>query len=642
MEKANQALKQRFEKQFPGTKVAINAGGSDGAIAALLEGKIDLAAIGRPLTQQEKAQGLVQVPLSRQKIAILVGPDNPFKGSLTFDQFARIFRGEITNWSQVGGAPGLIQLIDRPDGSDTRRAFQSYKVFQTAPFKTGANAKKIGKGSTAEVIKQLGKNGISYAIADQALERKDVRILPMHNVLPDSPKYPFSQTLSYVYKGPKPSPAVLAFVGYATDSSNQQIVQQAIATTTTASSVTASSNTTQPNDPNTSAETATAPSGSDPPNTTQLIAPNSNGETVTLERGLSWLRLLLLGIPLLGGLIWWLLKDRKAPLSSSADTSVAATLPATAAGTATAAPSPSHSLLFLVPYDGKNAYAYWQIAPAQIEQLQRRGGEKLMLRLYDVTDIPELERHSLPRLQQFGCQVQQDYLLLTLPAENRDYLAELGYLTQVGGWLPLTRSGTVRVAPSVPTGNIVTVDSSSSNGGTAWLTQTTGPAVVTAATPSWHTGMYHSLAPSHSRLFLVPYDAKNAYAYWEIAPREIEALQRQGGEKLMLRLYDITDIPDPERHISRSLQEFDCQAQERYLLINLPAENRDYMVELGYLTQVGNWLPLTRSGMVRVAASVPTGDVVLAMMLRDSKNVYAYWEIPPVAIEALKHQGWKS
>jgi phosphate transport system substrate-binding protein len=296
----------------------------------------------------------------------------------------------------------------------------------------------------------------------------------------------------------------------------------------------------------------------------------------------------------------------------------------------------------LVPYDGKNAYAYWQIAPAQIEQLQRRGGEKLMLRLYDVTDIPDLERYSLPSLQQFGCQVQQDYLLLTLPAENRDYMAELGYLTQAGGWLPLTRSGTVRVAPSIPTANIVTVDSSSSNGGTAWLSQTTGPAVVAAATPSWHTGMHHSLAPSHSRLFLVPYDAKNAYAYWEIAPREIEALQRQGGEKLMLRLYDITDIPDPERQISRSLQQFDCQAQERYLLINLPAENRDYMVELGYLTQVGNWLPLTRSGMVRISASVPTGDVVLAMMLRDSKNVYAYWEIPPVAIEALKHQGWKS
>jgi len=129
--------------------------------------------------------------------------------------------------------------------------------------------------------------------------------------------------------------------------------------------------------------------------------------------------------------------------------------------------------------------------------------------------------------------------------------------------------------------------------------------------------MYHSLAPSHSRLFLVPYDAKNAYAYWEIAPKEIEALQRQGGEKLMLRLYDITDIPDPDHQISRSLQQFDCQAQDRYLLINLPAENRDYMVELGYLTQAGNWLPLTRSGMVRVSASVPTGDVVLAMMLRD-------------------------
>ncbi|MFE1744042.1 DUF4912 domain-containing protein [Coleofasciculus sp. H7-2] len=634
MEKANKALKQRFEKQFPGTKVEIEAGGSDRAIASLLDGKIDLAAIGRPLTKQEKAQGLVQVPLNRQKIALIVRPDNPFKGSLSFEQFARIFRGEITNWSQVGGAPGLIQLIDRPDGSDTRRAFQSYKVFQTAPFKTGAKAKQIPKGSTAEVIKQLEKNSITYAIADQVLKRKDVRIVPMHGVLPDNPKYPFSQPLSYIYKKPNPNPAVLAFLGYATDPSNQQIVKGAIAATTTASSVTVASNTAQIDTANSSAETATAPSASAYSNTALLNAASSGAETATLEGGLSWWWLWLLGIPILGGFLWWLLKDRRVAIASIADTTVAATIPATSAAT----PTPAHSILFLVPYDGKNAYAYWKIAPDQIEELQRRGGQKLVLRLYDVTDIPDLERYNLPSLQQFGCQVQQDYLLLTLPAENRDYITELGYLTQVGSWLPLTRSGTVQVAKSAPTGNILTLENSS-YGGTTQLTQATDTAVVATTTPSWYTSEHHSPVPSHSRLFLVPYDGKNAYAYWEIAPREIEALQQQGGQKLMLRLYDVTDIPDPESHIPHSLQQFDCKIPNQYLLINLPAENRDYIVELGYLTQAGSWLPLTRSGMVRVAKSIPTGDVVLLLVLRDRQNAYTYGEIPPVAIEALKRHG---
>ena len=73
-------------------------------IQALLNGDIDLVATGRPLTDEEKAEGLIEVPLEREKLAILLGPDNPFEGNLSFEQFARIFRGEITNWSESGRA----------------------------------------------------------------------------------------------------------------------------------------------------------------------------------------------------------------------------------------------------------------------------------------------------------------------------------------------------------------------------------------------------------------------------------------------------------------------------------------------------------------------------------------------------------
>ena len=163
----------------------------------------------------------MEVPVARHKIAIFVGANNPFRGGLTGEQFASIFRGELTDWSQVGGSPAPIRLIDRPDTSDTRRALSRYPVFQVAPFQTGATAKKLESDSTDAVILQLGKNQISYAIADQVINNSAVRVLPMYGTLPSDPSYPFSQPLAYVYKGDTPSAAVQAFLGFATAPENQ-------------------------------------------------------------------------------------------------------------------------------------------------------------------------------------------------------------------------------------------------------------------------------------------------------------------------------------------------------------------------------------------------------------------------------------
>ena len=210
MATANQALKQRFETQFPGTRVTLGYDGTPAALQAVLDGKTDIAAIGRTLTSSEKAQGLVAVPLSREKIAIVVGPNNPFNGSITGAQFAKIFRGEITDWSEVGGSSGKIRVLDRPEISDTRQALRNYPVFKTAPFASGATTTRISEDSTATVISQLGTDGIGYTIASQAREASGLKVLPMHNTLPTDPKYPFSQPLVYVYKG-NPSPAIAAF-----------------------------------------------------------------------------------------------------------------------------------------------------------------------------------------------------------------------------------------------------------------------------------------------------------------------------------------------------------------------------------------------------------------------------------------------
>lgn len=222
----NQALKQGFEKKFPGTNVEIATNGSQQALKDLLDGKIDIAAISRGLTPEEKAKGLEQLRLRREKIAVIVSKENPFQGSITNEQFAKVFRGEITDWSQLGGAKGKIRLIDHPETSETRESFRSYPVFQKAEFKTGANTNLLDSYHAVEVIKNLGKDGIGYVIANQVSQLDGVRILQMHQTLPGDSKYPYSQPLVYVYKQ-KPGSAIASFLGFSTATPGQKAIESA-------------------------------------------------------------------------------------------------------------------------------------------------------------------------------------------------------------------------------------------------------------------------------------------------------------------------------------------------------------------------------------------------------------------------------
>ncbi|MEA5577288.1 substrate-binding domain-containing protein [Anabaena sp. UHCC 0451] len=222
----NQSLKDNFEKQFSGTQVEIGVNGTDAAITALLDGKIDIAAIARQLTPAEKSQGLEQIRLHREKIAIIVGINNSFPGNLTSKKFAQIFRGEITDWSELGGQPGKIRFIDRSPTSDIRNSLRDYPVFQSGEFSTGANATQVAEDKTVQIIKELGTDGISYVTANQVSKLPDVRILKIQNITPDNSQYPFSQPLVYVYRQ-NPSPAVASFLGFTTAPIGQKAIESA-------------------------------------------------------------------------------------------------------------------------------------------------------------------------------------------------------------------------------------------------------------------------------------------------------------------------------------------------------------------------------------------------------------------------------
>ncbi|WP_230966683.1 DUF4912 domain-containing protein [Nostoc commune] len=307
----NQSLKENFEKQYPGAKVEVAANGIDTALKDLLDGKIDIAAMGRGLTPAEKAQGLEQLPFHREKIAIVVGADNPFKGNLTSRQFARIFRGQITNWSQLGRASGKIRLIDHPNTSETRNTFRTYPVFKTAEFATGANATQLTEDNTAEIIKQLGKDGISYVLANQVSKLKGVRVLQLNQALPDDQKYPFSQPLVYAYKK-NPSSSTVGFLGFTLADPGQNAIQQGI----TAQAEAIATNVLQP--VTASPGLQTAPAATPTPTSVfaeqPFVAPATAQPIPIVNRETPfWLLLPLFFAPVAGAFLWWVLGKRPLP-----------------------------------------------------------------------------------------------------------------------------------------------------------------------------------------------------------------------------------------------------------------------------------------------------------------------------------------
>ncbi|MBD0337399.1 MAG: substrate-binding domain-containing protein, partial [Cyanobacteria bacterium Co-bin13] len=304
----SQALKGEFEAAYAGAEVELEPGSSDEAIASLLAGDIDLAAIGRPLSDAEQAQGLVEVPINREKIAVIIGPDNAFSGGLTFEQFARMFRGEITNWSEVGGPAGPIRFVDRPDFSDTRQSLSTYQVFETAPFEAGATAVQTEADDTAEVIEALGRDGIGFAIANHVLDQDTVQIVPMHGTLPDDPRYPYSQPRGYVYQG-EPSPAVAAFLGYVTSPPGEEAI--AAARLQEAAAVASALEGAAETPETTATSTTTPPEPGDPAAAVGSGTGAASGGTGQTQNrgGLGWLWILL-PLALLGGLLWGLTRKR--------------------------------------------------------------------------------------------------------------------------------------------------------------------------------------------------------------------------------------------------------------------------------------------------------------------------------------------
>ena len=117
-----EVLAQDYMASHPGISIDIQGGGSAAGIMATQSGTTDIGMSSRNLQGSETT--LWSIEIARDGIAIIINPKNPIM-NLTLQQVADIYDGKTTNWDQIGGKKGDIDVFTREDGSGTRSSFES-------------------------------------------------------------------------------------------------------------------------------------------------------------------------------------------------------------------------------------------------------------------------------------------------------------------------------------------------------------------------------------------------------------------------------------------------------------------------------------------------------------------------------------
>ena len=115
------AIGKRFEELHPGVRIDVQIGGSSRGIADAMSGLADVGMASRALKPDE-ARGLATHVVALDGVCVIVHADNPVS-ALTDDQVGAIYRGEVTRWSQVGGADAPITVVNKAAGRATLEVF---------------------------------------------------------------------------------------------------------------------------------------------------------------------------------------------------------------------------------------------------------------------------------------------------------------------------------------------------------------------------------------------------------------------------------------------------------------------------------------------------------------------------------------
>ena len=189
---------------------------------ALVDGSVDLFFTAHPskeqmLSAQEKGVEIEIVPIGLEAFVFFVNKDNPVDG-LTSEQIRSIYRGEITNWKEAGGASRRINPLTRIEGSGSQTMMDK---FMEGNMINSRNPLSIFGGSIGYSFRYY----LSGMVADE-----NVKMLAVDGIYPDAENirndsYPITTNFYVVYRNDNHNPNVGRLVEWLLSDEGQAMIE---------------------------------------------------------------------------------------------------------------------------------------------------------------------------------------------------------------------------------------------------------------------------------------------------------------------------------------------------------------------------------------------------------------------------------
>ncbi len=157
-----QRVVEAYMKENPDVKISLSGGGSSNGIKAIIDGSTDVATASRFIKDKEVAlaneRGVYPVPfaVAYDSIIPVVHPSSSLT-NITMDQLKAIYKGEITNFKDIGGPDLKIVACSRDTSSGTYETWEG-KVMKKERVTPRAQI----MASNGAIVQAVSKN--KYAI----------------------------------------------------------------------------------------------------------------------------------------------------------------------------------------------------------------------------------------------------------------------------------------------------------------------------------------------------------------------------------------------------------------------------------------------------------------------------------------------
>jgi phosphate transport system substrate-binding protein len=224
-------LAKAFNTKDPKVRIDIQGGGSGVGIKSANDAVVDIGMSSRDLKEEEK--NLREFKIAIDGIAVIINPTNGIT-NLTMEQIQKIYIGEITDWSQIGGKSGKITIVTREEGSGTRGAF-----VELTGVEVKENNKKVDKtvtsaitqASTGAVVTTVASdpNAIGYASYGIVKENAAIKLISVEGAETSAENiYAGSYKISRPYlmlTKEEPTGAVKEFIDFILSADGQAVVE---------------------------------------------------------------------------------------------------------------------------------------------------------------------------------------------------------------------------------------------------------------------------------------------------------------------------------------------------------------------------------------------------------------------------------